>query len=202
MPGLSQQALPEKKSANAEAGHACGHHLFGTASVSAGIAIKELIAAGKLKGTIKVFGTPAEEGGSGKVFLVRAGLFNNLDAVIHWHPDDVNAITTTSALANKSAKFKFYGVASHAAMSPDQWQLRMAVLYSLERKKILVSQYQILDQVKRVLLLSQNQYSHSSCLEKTEKEEQSEEGESEWFQRRLVNAWYFKEIHELKLAEN
>jgi aminobenzoyl-glutamate utilization protein B len=121
LPGINQSTSAERDPiVGKNAGHACGHHLFGTASVSAGIAIKDLIAAGKLKGTIKVFGTPAEEGGSGKVFLVRAGLFNNLDAVIHWHPDDVNAITTTSALANKSAKFKFYGISAHAAAAPDQ----------------------------------------------------------------------------------
>ena len=121
LPGLAQTASPEKTTiAGKNAGHGCGHHLFGTASVSAGIAIKELIAAGKLKGTIKVFGTPAEEGGSGKVFLVRAGLFNNVDAVIHWHPNDENAVTTTSALANKSAKFKFYGISAHAAAQPEQ----------------------------------------------------------------------------------
>ena len=121
LPGINQSTSAERDPiVGKNAGHACGHHLFGTASVSAGIAIKELMAAGKLKGTIKVFGTPAEEGGSGKVFLVRAGLFNNLDAVIHWHPDDANAITTTSALANKSAKFKFYGISAHAAAAPDQ----------------------------------------------------------------------------------
>jgi len=121
LPGINQSKSPERDPiVGKNAGHACGHHLFGTASVSAGIVIKELIAAGKLKGTIKVFGTPAEEGGSGKVFLVREGLFNNLDAVIHWHPDDANAVTTTSALANKSAKFKFYGISAHAAAAPDQ----------------------------------------------------------------------------------
>jgi len=121
LPGLSQTASTEKNPiAGKNAGHGCGHHLFGTASVGAGIAIKELIATGKLKGTIKVYGTPAEEGGSGKVFMVRAGLFNGVDAVIHWHPDDANAVTTTSALANKSAKFKFYGISAHAAAAPDQ----------------------------------------------------------------------------------
>ncbi|MFN5986931.1 MAG: amidohydrolase, partial [Chitinophagaceae bacterium] len=121
LPGINQSASPERNPiAGKNAGHACGHHLFGTASVSAGIAIKELIASGKLKGTVKVYGSPAEEGGSGKVFLVRAGLFNDVDAVIHWHPDDVNAVTTTSALANKSAKFKFFGVSAHAAAAPDQ----------------------------------------------------------------------------------
>jgi aminobenzoyl-glutamate utilization protein B len=121
LPGITQNAVAEKSPAvGKNSGHACGHHLFGTASVSTGIAIKELIAAGKLKGTIKVYGCPAEEGGSGKVFLVRAGLFNDLDAVIHWHPDDVNAVSTTSASANKSAKFKFYGISAHAAAAPDQ----------------------------------------------------------------------------------
>jgi aminobenzoyl-glutamate utilization protein B len=121
LPGLAQTANPEKTIiAGKNAGHGCGHHLFGTASVSAGIAIKKLIEEKKLTGTIKVFGCPAEEGGSGKVFLVRAGLFNNVDAVIHWHPDDVNGVSTTSALANKSAKFKFYGISAHAAAQPDQ----------------------------------------------------------------------------------
>jgi aminobenzoyl-glutamate utilization protein B len=121
LPGLAQTASPEKNPiAGKNAGHGCGHHLFGTASVGAGIAIKELIASGKLKGTIKVYGCPAEEGGSGKVYMVRAGLFNGVDAVIHWHPDDVNAVTTTSALANKSAKFKFYGISAHAAAQPEQ----------------------------------------------------------------------------------
>ena len=121
LPGLSQTASTEKNPiAGKNAGHGCGHHLFGTASVSAGIAIKDLMVAGKLKGTIKVYGCPAEEGGSGKVFMVRAGLFNGVDAMIHWHPDDVNAITTTSALANKSAKFKFYGISAHAAAQPEQ----------------------------------------------------------------------------------
>jgi len=121
LPGLAQTASPEKNPiAGKNAGHGCGHHLFGTASVGAGIAIKELIATGKLKGTIKVYGCPAEEGGSGKVYMVRAGLFSGVDAVIHWHPDDANAVTTTSALANKSAKFKFYGISAHAAAQPEQ----------------------------------------------------------------------------------
>ena len=121
LPGLSQEANPTKKSIDGKnAGHGCGHHLFGTASVSAGIAIKKLIEEKKLTGTIKVFGCPAEEGGSGKVYMVRAGLFNNVDAVIHWHPDDVNGVTTTSALANKSAKFRFYGISAHASAAPEQ----------------------------------------------------------------------------------
>lgn len=121
LPGLSQDNSPVKTPvANKTSGHACGHHLFGTGSVAAGIAIKELLKAGKIKGTIKVFGCPAEEGGSGKVYMVREGLFNNVDVVLHWHPDNNNSVTYSSALANKSAKFRFYGIASHAAGSPEQ----------------------------------------------------------------------------------
>ncbi len=121
LPGLSQDNSSTKTSiANKNSGHACGHHLFGTGSVAAGIAIKKLLEAGKLKGTIKVFGCPAEEGGSGKVYMVREGLFNNIDVVLHWHPSENNSIVYTSALANKSAKFRFSGIASHASMSPEQ----------------------------------------------------------------------------------
>lgn len=120
LPGLSQTADPEKTSAGKDAGHACGHHLFGVASVAAGIAIKKLIADKKFLGTIKVFGCPAEEGGSGKVYLVRAGLFNDVDVAIHWHPGNSNAVTMTSALANISAKFRFHGVSAHAAGAPER----------------------------------------------------------------------------------
>jgi aminobenzoyl-glutamate utilization protein B len=121
LPGLAQEATPEKKPIDGKnAGHACGHHLFGTASVAAGIEIKKLIEQKKLTGTIKVYGCPAEEGGSGKVYMVRAGLFNDVDAVIHWHPGNENAVTMTSALANKSAKFRFHGTSAHAAASPDR----------------------------------------------------------------------------------
>jgi aminobenzoyl-glutamate utilization protein B len=121
LPGLSQEANPVKKSiAGKDAGHGCGHHLFGTASVSAGIELKKLIEEKKIAGTIKVYGCPAEEGGSGKVYMVRAGLFNDVDVVIHWHPDNNNSITMTSALANKSAKFRFHGISAHAAASPER----------------------------------------------------------------------------------
>ncbi|MBS1661133.1 MAG: amidohydrolase [Bacteroidetes bacterium] len=121
LPGLAQQATPEKAVIEGKnAGHGCGHHLFGTASVAAGIEIKQLIAQHKFQGTIRVYGCPAEEGGSGKVYMVRAGLFNDVDVVVHWHPDADNAVTFTSALANKSAKFRFHGLAAHAAMAPDK----------------------------------------------------------------------------------
>ncbi len=121
LPGLSQEAIPEKKSiAGKDAGHGCGHHLFGTASVAAGIEIKKLIEQKKISGTIKVYGCPAEEGGSGKVYMVRTGLFNDVDVVIHWHPGDENSVTMMSALANKSAKFRFHGLSAHAAAAPDK----------------------------------------------------------------------------------
>ena len=121
LPGLAQQAVPEKTPIEGKnAGHGCGHHLFGTASVAAGIEIKKLIEEKKLSGTIRVYGCPAEEGGSGKVYMVRAGLFKDVDVVIHWHPGAENGVTLTSALANKSAKFRFHGLAAHAAASPDR----------------------------------------------------------------------------------
>ncbi len=120
LPGISQDSSSAKTPiVNKSNGHACGHHLFGTGSIASGIAIKKLLEAGKIKGTIKVFGCPAEEGGSGKVYMVKEGLFNNVDIVLHWHPGNHNTVTYTSALANKSAKFKFYGISSHAAMSPE-----------------------------------------------------------------------------------
>ncbi len=121
LPGISQDNSPIKTAIpNKNSAHACGHHLFGTGSVAAGISIKKLLETGKLKGTIKVFGCPAEEGGSGKVYMVREGLFKNVDIVLHWHASDNNSVMYTSALANKSAKFRFYGIASHASMSPEQ----------------------------------------------------------------------------------
>jgi aminobenzoyl-glutamate utilization protein B len=121
LPGLAQNAIPEKSViAGKDAGHGCGHHLFGTASVAAGIEIKKLIESKKFTGTIKVFGCPAEEGGSGKVYMVRAGLFNNVDVAVHWHPGDANEVTMISALANTSAKFRFHGLSAHASMSPER----------------------------------------------------------------------------------
>lgn len=120
LPGLSQEAVAEKKSAGKAAGHACGHHLFGTASTAAAIATKDWLAANKMQGTIRFYGTPAEEGGSGKVFMVREGLFNDVDIALHWHPGAQNAASAGAALANKSAKFRFYGVSAHAAAAPDK----------------------------------------------------------------------------------
>jgi aminobenzoyl-glutamate utilization protein B len=121
LPGINQDAVPERKPiAGKNAGHACGHHLFGTASVSAGIALADWLKKSGTAGTIRVYGTPAEEGGSGKVYMVRAGLFNDVDAVLHWHASDVNFAGLDKALANKSAKFRFHGLSAHASGAPDK----------------------------------------------------------------------------------
>lgn len=121
LPGVSQDAVPEvKKVEGRPAGHACGHHLFGTASAAAAIAVKDWLIANKKAGTIRFYGTPAEEGGSGKVYMVREGLFKDVDVVFHWHPGAQNNASAGSSLANKNGKFRFYGVAAHAAVSPER----------------------------------------------------------------------------------
>jgi aminobenzoyl-glutamate utilization protein B len=120
LPGLSQKAVPEQQSAGKPAGHACGHHLFGTASMAAAIAVKNWLKKNQIKGTIRFYGCPAEEGGSGKVYMVREGLFDDVDVALHWHPAASNAASAGAALANKSAKFRFYGVSAHAAGAPEK----------------------------------------------------------------------------------
>jgi aminobenzoyl-glutamate utilization protein B len=121
LPGVSQDAVPvPKKVEGRTAGHACGHHLFGTASAAAAIAVKDWLIANKKGGTIRFYGTPAEEGGSGKVYMVRDGLFKDVDVVFHWHPGAQNNASAGSSLANKNGKFRFYGVAAHAAVSPER----------------------------------------------------------------------------------
>ena len=121
LPGLSQQERPAKKAlAEGASGHGCGHNLFGTASVAAAIAVKDWLARGKRAGTVRVFGTPAEEGGSGKVYMLRAGLFAGVDAVVQWHPADRNVVRGDGTLANINARFRFRGLAAHAASAPDK----------------------------------------------------------------------------------
>lgn len=121
LPGLSQDTVPEKKALVAGApGHGCGHNLLGVASLAAALAVKAQLESRKRPGTIRYYGTPAEEGGNGKVYMVRAGLFKDTDVVLHWHPNDRNAATAASTMAVISAKFRFKGIASHAASSPDK----------------------------------------------------------------------------------
>jgi aminobenzoyl-glutamate utilization protein B len=121
LPGLSQTNKPQKEeAAGKNAGHGCGHHLFGVASVAAGIELKKRMEQKVFSGTIQVYGTPAEEGGSGKVYMVREGLFHDVDVVLHWHPSDANSSNASSSLANMSARFRFYGISSHAASAPER----------------------------------------------------------------------------------
>lgn len=122
LPGVSQKAVPNKDALVKEgAGHACGHHLFGTGSVAAAIAVKDWLKKTGTKGTVKLFGCPAEEGGAGKVYLVRAGLFDDVDITLHWHPSSSNSVAPkATSLSNKSGKFRFYGEPSHAAAAPER----------------------------------------------------------------------------------
>lgn len=121
LPGISQAASPVRQELEHQPnGHACGHHLFGTGSTAAAVAVKQWMENNNIKGTLRLYGTPAEEGGSGKVYMVRAGLFDDVDTMLHWHPSDRNAANPATSLANKSARFKFRGISSHAAAAPDR----------------------------------------------------------------------------------
>lgn len=121
LPGLSQDAVPVRRVLlDGGPGHGCGHHLFGTASTAAAIAVKDWLAARGQGGTIRFYGTPAEEGGGGKIYMVRAGLFADVDAAVVWHPGDANRVSGGTTLANYSAKVRFRGVSAHAAAAPEQ----------------------------------------------------------------------------------
>jgi aminobenzoyl-glutamate utilization protein B len=122
LPELAQEGVPyrEIRDGGTGSGHACGHHLFGVASATAAKVIAGQIKAGKLKGTVRFYGCPAEEGGAAKAFMVRDGLFTDCDAVLHWHPGSRNQAGDSSCLARIAVKFRFHGTASHAAGSPEK----------------------------------------------------------------------------------
>ena len=121
LPGMSQAAVPYKKARiDNGPGQACGHHLFGTGSMAAAISVKDWLKSSGKSGTVRFYGTPAEEGGSGKVYMVRAGLFDDLDAVLSWHAGDANQANPSTNLATISGKFRFSGNASHAAAAPEK----------------------------------------------------------------------------------
>ncbi|MBP7704590.1 MAG: amidohydrolase [Caulobacter sp.] len=121
LPGLAQAASPVKTPIAGQAGgHGCGHNLFGAASVGAAIAVKEWMIANNIKGELRVYGSPAEEGGSGKVYMVRDGLFKDVDIAIHWHPGNSNSAGQGVSMANISGKFRFHGVSSHASGAPSR----------------------------------------------------------------------------------
>jgi aminobenzoyl-glutamate utilization protein B len=126
LPGLSQGAVPERKPlVEGGSGHGCGHNLFGAGVAFAAVTVKNYMEANKLPGTLRFYGTPAEEGGSGKVFMLRAGVFEGTDVVLTWHPGDANVADLGSTLANITAKMRFHGKASHAASAP--WAGRSAL---------------------------------------------------------------------------
>lgn len=119
LPGLAQNAVAERAPITGQAaGHACGHNVFGAAAVSAAIATRQWMEANGINGELRLYGSPAEEGGSGKVYLVRAGLFNDVDTVLHWHPSDGTGASQSRSLANISGKFRFRGVSAHASAAP------------------------------------------------------------------------------------
>jgi aminobenzoyl-glutamate utilization protein B len=119
--GLSQDTVPYEKELIAGGnGHGCGHNLLGTASTAGAVAIKKWFEATGSKGTLKVFGTPAEEGGGGKVFFAQDGYFKNVDAVFDWHPASENAVNVKTSLARISIIYSFHGKAAHAAANPDK----------------------------------------------------------------------------------
>ncbi len=126
LPGLSQKAQATKEALLTGApGHGCGHNMFGAASLGAALSIKELITAGKLKGTIRFYGTPAEEDLGGKVWMAKAGLFNDLDVCLDWHPDYENKANMQSSQAVIDYTVSFKGKSAHAAADP--WNGRSAL---------------------------------------------------------------------------
>lgn len=126
LPGVSQKAesRPEARVAGG-AGHGCGHNLLGTGSMGAALAIRELIANGTLRGTVRYYGTPAEEAVGGKLYMVRAGLFSDVDACVAWHPDAETLADTKSSQAIIDMVIEFRGRSAHAAFDP--WNGRSAM---------------------------------------------------------------------------
>jgi aminobenzoyl-glutamate utilization protein B len=121
LPGLSQDTVPYRKPLiEGGNGHGCGHNVFGVGSMAGAIAIKQWLEANHHTGTVKVFGTPAEEGGGGKVYMVREGLFKGTDVVLDWHPGTGNAVSVGSGTAVLMVDYTFRGIAAHAAGSPDK----------------------------------------------------------------------------------
>ncbi|MCE9594604.1 MAG: amidohydrolase [Planctomycetes bacterium] len=121
LPGMAQAASPERSTiVGQNAGHACGHHLFGPGVVAAAVTAADWLRASKTGGTLRVYGTPAEEGGGGKCYMVRAGLFDDVDAVLTWHPRDRNDPSEPHSLAVVAVDFTFHGLAAHASAAPEK----------------------------------------------------------------------------------
>jgi aminobenzoyl-glutamate utilization protein B len=126
LPGLSQKPQPVKEALQAGApGQGCGHNLLGAAALGAAVAVKDLMAAGRLKGTIRFYGTPAEEAVGGKVYMAREGLFNDLDVCLTWHPGDKTEVSIDGSQSLVEFILEFSGKTAHAAGDP--WNGRSAV---------------------------------------------------------------------------
>lgn len=120
LPGLSQKRVPHQEPIEEGApGHGCGHNIHGASGLGGALAAKHAMEQADSSGTLKFFGTPAEENGSGKVFMVRAGVFDDVDAVISHHPGTTNYASLKTSLANNAVKFHFHGKSSHAGGSPE-----------------------------------------------------------------------------------
>jgi aminobenzoyl-glutamate utilization protein B len=127
LPGVGNQPVPERKprTDGVTSGQGCGHDIFGAASVGSAIALKALMQKNNLKGTLKLFGTPAEETVVGKVYMAKAGIFEGLDAVLEWHPSDENEVRNQAGRAMNSFEVEFFGQAAHG--SADPWNGRSAL---------------------------------------------------------------------------
>lgn len=120
LPGLSQQEglASQQPLQQGGSGHGCGHHLLGTGALAAAVALKRMMERHGMNGTIRYYGCPAEEGGSGKTFMVREKVFQGVDAALTWHPGTDNAVVSHTSSANYQVRYRFKGTSSHAAASP------------------------------------------------------------------------------------
>lgn len=120
LPGLSQEAgVAEPRPLPGPGyGHGCGHNLLGSASMLAATAVKDYLAKNGIKGRVRYYGCPAEEGGAAKGFMVREGAFSDVDIAISWHPSAFSGVNEPVSLANTRIDFAFTGRASHAAAAP------------------------------------------------------------------------------------
>lgn len=119
LPGLSQDCVPYRKPLESGApGHGCGHNLLGVAGLASVMAIKQAMDNGNVKGTIRYYGCPAEEGGAGKAFMAKAGVFDDVDICLTWHPDTFNGTLYANFLSNYRVVFRFHGKTAHAAADP------------------------------------------------------------------------------------
>lgn len=117
---LSQEAgvVEQKAIVHGGSGHGCGHNLLGTSALGAALAVKEYLQENGLSGTVRYYGCPGEEGGSGKTFMAKEGIFNDADAAITWHPFTHSGVQRAETLANYQVYFKFKGKSAHAAGGP------------------------------------------------------------------------------------